>query len=199
MRTTKPVLLIDQDDVLAEYIKAVAEAFNQKYHTNFTTSDCDKWNLVEVFGTNVLEVMQEPELFRNLEPVQDALEVFERLYRSNLFEMYIVTAAQPTSVPAKALWLKEHLPFFPQERFIVCSVKYMVKGDYLLDDGMHNIRAFAKAGGTPIIFNRMHNNKEGREFERVYNWKEFEKFIINECYGKHKFYNDLNILEEEVV
>lgn len=56
--------------------------------------------------------MHRPKLFRELEPVANAIEVFERLYKSNLFEMYIVTAAHPSSVEPKHEWIKEYMPFF---------------------------------------------------------------------------------------
>lgn len=184
MSLNKPVLLIDQDDVLVEYIAAVVESFNQKYGTSFKTSDCKSWNLVSIFGEEIGTVMHEPELFRNLKPVKDAVETFERLYRSNLFEIYIVTAAHPRTVEAKYEWLKEHINFLPQSHIIVSSAKHMIKGDYLLDDGMHNIRAFKEAGGIPIVFNRPHNKEESKDFYNVNSWLEFEKFIMNECYER---------------
>ena len=178
MLAKKYTLLIDQDDVLAEYITGVVERYNEKYGTAFTANDCKTWDLYQVFGKEVDTVMHEPELFRNLQPVEDALQVFERLYRSGLFEMFIVTAANPACVEAKADWLKEYLPFFPKDRLIVCKHKYMIKGDFLLDDGMHNIEDFAKAGGMPIIFDRPHNRESSTKYHRVKSWLEFEGLIL---------------------
>lgn len=197
LQTRKPILLVDQDDVLAEYIKGVTAKFNEEYETDFTIEDCVDWDLVSIFGEQILEVMHRPELFRNLEPVPNALEVFERLYKSDLFEMYIVTAAHPSSVEPKHEWLKAYMPFFPLNRVIVCSAKHMIKGDYLLDDGLHNIRDFAEAGGTPIIFDRPHNRKEGIHYTRIENWVEFEEWIINECYPEH--YTHYFETEEDVI
>lgn len=182
LQKRKPVLLIDQDDVLAEYIKGVIEVFNERYQKDFKTDDCVKWDLVSIFGEQILEIMHQPELFRHLQPVEGAIETFERLYKSGLFEMYIVTAAHPSSVEAKHEWLKEYMPFFPQNHVIVCSVKYMIKGDYLLDDGLHNITAFKEAGGTSIIFDRAHNRQTTIDYPRISKWEEFEEWIINECY-----------------
>jgi 5'(3')-deoxyribonucleotidase len=196
MQLEKPVLLIDQDDVLAEYIKGVTESFNRTYGTHYHYQDCDRWDLTQIFGEDIVKVMHKPELFRHLEPVKDAIEVFERLYHSNLFEMYIVTAATPHTVGAKWEWIEEHLPFFPQNRFITCSAKFMIKGDYLLDDGMHNIEPFAKAGGEAIVFNRPHNAKAGKEFKRVYGWAEFEEWIL-EAYAGNSV--DALAFEERVV
>ena len=182
MNEKKITILIDQDDVLAEYIKGVTKAFNDKYKASIDAEECTSWNLYSVFGEEVETVMHEPDLFRHLEPVKNALEVFERLYRSNLFEMYIVTAANPKSVDAKFEWIKEHLPFFPEDRVIICKRKYMVKGDILLDDGMHNIEEFLESGGTPIIFDRPHNRHKGQGITRVRDWLTFERVIMEMCY-----------------
>ncbi|MHC1749185.1 MAG: hypothetical protein AB9856_12845 [Cellulosilyticaceae bacterium] len=181
----KPVLLIDQDDVLAEYIKGVTESFNEKYDTKFCPSECTTWDLTSVFGEDITKVMHEPQLFENLEPVPYALEVFERLYRSNLFNMYIVTAANPRSVEAKFTWLKKYLSFFPQEKVIICMNKYMIEGDYLLDDGMHNINDFEKVGKKAIVFERPHNVNLIKNHMSVKNWLEFERLIINMCYPNY--------------
>lgn len=182
MNKKKFTLLIDQDDVLAEYIKGVTTAYNNKYQANRDVEECTSWNLYSIFGEEIETVMHEPSLFRHLEPVKDALEVFERLYRSHLFEMYIVTAASPTSVEAKFEWIREHLPFFPEDRVIICKRKYMIKGDFLLDDGMHNIEEFLEAGGTPIIFDRPHNRHKGQGIIRVKDWLTFERVIMEMCY-----------------
>ena len=58
----------------------------------------------------------------------------------------------------------------------------MIKGDYLLDDGMHNIEDFAKSGGVPIVYSRPHNLNQGKEYYRVNDWKSFEQFILSQCY-----------------
>lgn len=182
MSKAKFTLLIDQDDVLAEYIQAVTNAYNQKYGAQISVDACTSWNLSTIFGEEVDTIMHDPALFRELEPTKDALEVFERLYKSGLFEMYIVTAAHPACVEAKFEWIRKHLPFFPEDRVIVCKRKYMVKGDFLLDDGMHNIEAFLENGGTPIIFERPHNKNQRKDIKRVRDWLSFERIIMETCY-----------------
>ena len=182
MNKEKITLLIDQDDVLAEYIKEVTRVYNEKYDTNITMEMCNNWNLHEVFGERIETVMHDPEIFRNLEPTKDAIEVFTRMYFSGLFEMYIVTAAQAGSVEAKHEWINNYLPFFPEEHIIICRKKSMIKGDYLLDDGMHNIEAFGSSGGTPIIYNRAHNLEFDTEYKRVSGWIEFERLILEQNY-----------------
>lgn len=180
MNQNKITLLIDQDDVLAEYIRGLLLAYNKKFSTTIQYDACISWDLHSIFGENVEEVMHEPDLFRSLEPVKDALLVFKRLFDSGLFDMYIVTAADPRCVEAKFEWIRRHLPFFPEDHVIICKKKYMIKGDYLLDDGMHNIEDFERNGGIPVIFERPHNKNKGDHLQRVTNWLSFERFIMNE-------------------
>ena len=191
MNQKKMTILIDQDDVLAEYIKGVTKAYNDKYDADIPVEACTSWDLHSIFGEEIETVMHEPELFRNLEPVEHAIEVFERLYKSNLFEMYIVTAAHPRSVEAKFEWIKEHLPFFPEDRVIVCKRKYVIKGDVLLDDGMHNIEAFLEKGGTSIVFDRPHNRHQGQGIMRVKDWLTFEKMVM-ELFYQYQVASDSN-------
>ncbi len=193
MNKSKITLLIDQDDVLAEYIKEVTRVYNDRYNTNITTDMCTNWNLHKVFGERIETVMHDPEIFRNLEPTKDAIEVFTRMYFSGLFEMYIVTAAQAGSVEAKHEWINNYLPFFPEEHIIICRRKHMIRGDYLLDDGMHNIEAFASSGGIPVIFNRAHNIEHESNHTRVSGWKEFERLILEQNYPEkiEEYYKEL--------
>lgn len=181
MADNKITLLIDQDDVLANYMGEVVAEYNKKYQTNIKQEDCTSWDLYAVFGKEIETVMHEPEIFRNLKPMPHAMEVFERLYKSDLFDIYIVTAAHPRSVEAKYEWIEKYLPFFPKNHIIVCSNKFMIKGDYLLDDGMHNIEAFAEVGGTPVVFERSHNAHREHGFKVVTNWLEFEAYIMDEA------------------
>lgn len=180
MTNKKVTLLIDQDDVLAEYMRALIATYNERYNTCIKEEDCISWDLYTVFGKEVDTVMHEPDLFRSLEPTQHALDVFGRLYHSGLFEIYIVTAAHPSTVEAKYEWIAKYLPYFPKNHIIVCSSKFMIKGDYLLDDGMHNIEDFTKAGGKAIVFDRPHNMSKAHNYPRISNWLEFEEYIMNE-------------------
>ena len=49
MKEEKYTLLIDQDDVLAEYIQGVTDAYNEKYDTCISADECVTWNLYPVF------------------------------------------------------------------------------------------------------------------------------------------------------
>jgi 5'(3')-deoxyribonucleotidase len=180
-----PRILIDQDDVLAWCVKGIADTYNRLNGTSFTPEDCTSWDLAKIFGTDIDDILDTPGLYRNLEPVKEGLEVFERLYRSGRYDMYIVTASRPNSYVEKIEWLQEYLPFFPLKNFIACQAKDAVWGDILFDDGAHNIRAFDGIGEA-IVLDRPHNRHlEG--YKRLYSWYEFEEYINKKFYGEENY------------
>jgi 5'(3')-deoxyribonucleotidase len=182
-----PRILIDQDNVLAKLIPGIVNQFNQLNGTNHQSEECIDWDLTKTLGPKVNEIFTKSGLFRDLEPVRGALEVFERLFKSGRYDMYIVSAAEPLSYSEKVDWIKEHLPFFPLKNLIVCHTKDAIWGDILLDDGAHNIKAF-EGIGEPVVFDMPHNRHlEG--YERVYDWYQFEKYINEKFYGCEEYEN----------
>lgn len=176
-----PRILIDQDDVLAMFVGGLVERYNERFGTNFTVNDCKEWNLENTFGERVWEIVNEKGFYRNLKPMPGALEVFERMYKSGRYDMFIVTASEPEAYVEKIQWIQHYMPYFDIDKyFIACKSKDAVWGDILLDDGMHNIEAFLGIGES-IIFNRPHN-QHLIGFKRVYDWYEFEQYIEQKFY-----------------
>jgi 5'(3')-deoxyribonucleotidase len=184
-----PRILIDQDDVLAYCVKGIADMYNKLHGTNLTPEDCRAWDLTETFGPGIYDMLETPGLFRNLEPVKEGIEVFERLYMSGRYDIYIVTAAHPSAYAEKIEWVRKYLPFFPLKNFIACQSKDAVWGDILFDDGAHNIEAFDGIGEA-IVLDRPHN-RHLQGYKRLYSWYEFEEYI------NRKFYGEVNYKGEE--
>lgn len=177
-----PRILVDQDDVLALFVDGLVKKFNKRFKTNYTPQDCNQWNLENVFGPEVWDIVHKKGFFRDLEPVPGAIEVFQRLYTSGRYDMFIVTASEPSAYMEKVEWLQHYMPFFSIDKhFIACKTKDAVWGDVLLDDGLHNIQAFIGIGES-IIFNRPHN-QHLIGFKRIYDWYEFEFYIENKFYS----------------
>lgn len=177
-----PRILVDQDDVLASFVGGLVKKFNERFGTNYTPQDCNQWNLEKVFGPRVWDIVHEKGFFRNLEPVPSAIEVFQRLYTSGRYDMFIVTASEPSAYVEKIEWLQHYMPFFSVDKhFIACKSKDAVWGDVLLDDGLHNIQAFIGIGES-IIYDRPHN-RHLKGFKRVHDWYEFEAYIENKFYS----------------
>lgn len=174
----KPILCLDQDDVLAQHNEEVIERYNKKYGTNFCSEDIISWDMTSIMGKQVEKIMFVPEMFKDLKIVDNCYDYLKILYESDLFEIFIVTAAHPASCGYKYNWVKEKLPFFNKKNMIFTNRKDLVNGDLLLDDGPHNIIAFKK---DVVIMDKPYNrNIEG--FDRITNWNQFPDLVLDKFY-----------------
>lgn len=65
----KPIILIDQDDVLAELVLYVLDKYNIKHNTNYSISDVTDWNIGSIINENIYEIMFDPKIYLKLEEV----------------------------------------------------------------------------------------------------------------------------------
>lgn len=175
----KPIIFIDQDDVLAKHNEKVVKEMNRIHGTHFTMADITEWDLISVLGEECKDIMFKPEFFETLEPMEYAIENLRVLNESNLFDIYIASAAHPSACHFKYKWFKENMPFLEKKQLIFISHKFLLNGDLLFDDAPHNIVAFKS--GEVVIFDKPYN-RYLTNFDRVKNWNEFSEYLINKFY-----------------
>ena len=76
--------------------------------------------------------------FRNLEPIENAIITFELL--KELYDLYILTAPSvwnPLSYTEKREWIEKYLGFEMCKKLILSPNKALLKGDFLIDDNIH--------------------------------------------------------------
>ncbi len=76
--------------------------------------------------------------FRNLEPMEDAIVSYKTLEEH--FDVYILTAPSvhnPLCYTEKREWVEKHLGFDVCKKLIISPNKALFKGDYLIDDNIH--------------------------------------------------------------
>ena len=100
-------------------------------------------------------------------------------------EVIIVTATPFDSAPEKISgWLFSHFPFLKWDQVIITGKKQLIRGDVLIDDGVHNLE-----GGdyVKILMTAPHNvsyNAAANGMIRVYDWPETERVIRRLAEGK---------------
>lgn len=180
----KPIILLDQDDVLAELVLYVLDVYNEKYNTNHTLSDITNWHIGSILGNKVYEIMFDEKIFLELKEVPLMKDCLKLLVESKLFDFQIVSAARPNTCNNKCIWIEKHLPFFNLENVNFSSNKHLFCGDVLLDDSPTNLQNFTL--GEAIIFDKPYNNEKDypklKNLKRVYNWLEFSEYILNKFY-----------------
>lgn len=172
VRKNKPVLAVDQDDVLAILLEAWLEAYNKDFGDNLTVQDITSWQISKIVKPEakhqIFDYLDIPEFMEGLRLKPGSQEYLKKL--SEHFEIFVVTAPKNyNGVVSKAKWLQRYFPFIPYENYVFTINKSIVHADFLVDDGVHNLEGFLS--GTPILFDAPHNQNEQR-FLRVKTWEE---------------------------
>lgn len=171
----RKTLAIDCDEVLANLVSPWIRSINEAEGDNVCESDITTWNIGRYFkcGKRVYDYLSY-DLFRNLPVVENSQRVVKDLM--DVYNVYIVSSATNNhdSLKAKMEWLEEHFPFIPASNIVLCGNKSIIKADYMIDDGIHNLEVF---DGQGLLFNAPHNQSEER-YTRVMDWNEIEKILL---------------------
>lgn len=186
---TKPIILIDLDDTVNDFAYTFWSNYNALYGENIDRFLVDSWNLQDFVRDDVdaYGLLRTPGLFRNI-PLKDyALEFMWRMHTQ--YEVYIVTdapsgtshcevATKGFSNPAddKRRWVAEHFPFIPQNNIIICSHKWMIAGDILVDDKPATFEKFRELGKHCILIDMPYNRHIETKY-RARNLREAEMMI----------------------
>lgn len=112
---TKPIVYIDMDGVLANFDKRVKE--------------------LEAQGFKAGSVFKHPEAYKDLEPIEGAIEAWHSLQEK--YETYVLSTpawSNPDSWSEKRIWVEKYLGKSAHKKLILSHNKGLVKGDYLIDD-----------------------------------------------------------------
>lgn len=117
------LLYIDLDGVVADFFSAMNAhplRYEPPYHENPDTI---------------------PGLFRNLEPIKDAIKSVNKLLDTEKHEVYFLSTApwnNPSAWTDKRVWLEEQFGESINRRLILTHRKDLLKGDILIDDRPNN-------------------------------------------------------------
>ena len=169
-------ILDDMDDTIEQLLKAWVDRANEKLHRNVALDDITGWNVAapypgisrgEIYG-----VTYEPGFWSGVEPMPGAAEALKH-FMDEGHEIFIVTATEIEHVEEKMKGLLfRYFPFLSWSQVIITCRKQMIRGDVLIDDGIHNLE-----GGDyqKILFTAPHNryyDAERNGMIRVNTWQE---------------------------
>lgn len=174
-------ILVDADGVLENLTSELPALLNEKYGTNVQFEKMREWGFSKVFPEltyeQIFSVELEETLYDRIRPIGDAPEYLKKLIDDGN-AVYIVTNTPYEAISLKMKKVMEHFfPFLTWENFIIASHKQMIKGDVLIDDGIHNL-----LGGDyhKILFDAPYNrdyDAEANGMIRVSSWEEIYKVI----------------------
>ena len=174
-------ILIDMDDTIEMLLKAWVSGVNRKYHRSVSYEEVSSWDVSSAFPglthDQVYDVPLEAGFWKTVEPIPGAAEAIQHFMEAG-HEVFIVTATPYESVTEKLTdVLFRYFPFLSWHQLIITSRKQLIRGDVLIDDGIHNLE-----GGDyiKILMTAPHNRSydaEANGMIRVHDWAEIEEVI----------------------
>lgn len=179
----KLTVLIDMDDTIECLLDAWIDALNKKYGRNVDPQEVNDWDVLKFYpglsNNNLYSVFREEDFWDKVVPKGEAVEYVRKIMDDG-HDVLIVTSSYYDDIGRKMRKvLFKWFPYIPWRNVIVASRKQMIRGDVLIDDGVHNLvgGAYAK-----ILMEAPHNrayDAEGNGMLRVKTWPEAYREVKN--------------------
>ena len=177
------IILVDMDDTIENLTEAWINYANKRFNTAVNAADVTAWDPSEAFPTvsheEMYALLLEDELYETVKPLDGAAYYLQKLI-SDGHEIFIVTSSPYQVMKAKMdSVLFGHFPFIDWKHVIITADKSLIKGDVLIDDGVHNL---ATGDYAKLLFTAPHNRSfdaEGNGMVRVNCWEEAYKKITD--------------------
>lgn len=161
--TKGPVILLDLDGVVADFIGKLLKTYNALYGTSFTHASVSDFMFEKCFdketASKMYALFNEPGFFADLQKLPGADEAVTGLLEIGHVEICTtppkIKAGEPAAagttkalnsyaVLDKLVWINEHYPQLSRH-VTLTNKKHLVHGVSLVDDGIHNIRPWCGA------------------------------------------------------
>lgn len=169
-------VLVDIDDTIEDLCGAWCRWLNERYGTFVKHEDITDWDVSKFFPSLTKEQVYEPlhddDFWYTIEPLPGAIKYLEMMLNDG-FNVYLCTSTDYRNVkPKYEAIIQRYFPFIDWRKIIVAHNKQMIKADFLIDDGTHNLE-----GGDyhKILMSAPHNksyNAELNDMIRVNSWEE---------------------------
>jgi len=174
-------VLIDLDDTIEDLLGAWVAWLNTQNGTKVNKDSVTKWDVAAFFPGIARDKVYEPiardDFWETVKPIDDAAAYIQKLMNDG-HRVLIVTASDYRTLRSKMeKVLFRYFPMFSWDDVIVTSHKQLVKGDVLVDDGVHNL-----IGGSyeKLLMDAPHNrafDAKANGMTRVKNWSDIYKII----------------------
>lgn len=175
----KRTIWIDQDSVLYDLHTPWLRMHNDEYPDHIATiEDHTSWDVDKACKAvgcpgNMRKYFDAPELWTEGIPIKDSQRVvFKWSQNKNIEVGVLTTAANGMCMPYKLAWLSGYYPYIKNVIMVNTHLKHMVRGDILIDDGLHNLEDWQ---GVGICYTQPWNKDV--EVLRAHNWSDVDKLV----------------------
>jgi 5'(3')-deoxyribonucleotidase len=134
------IIGIDMDDSIFDFIPSVLKKYNEAYNDNVQYEDITDYGIAKFLKPECKNIFQEfanDELFLNLEPKENAVEVITDLNKQH--DVYFISAGHPYTAKARDQILQKTFDWYKSKQLILCPPKKLMKVDLLIDDCIDNV------------------------------------------------------------
>lgn len=130
------------DDTIECLLPAWVDELNKKHGTNVDPNEIHDWSIQNAFPSLTTEQVYAPlfddQFWDNVKPMPGAIKYMSRLLADG-HDLYIVTNSHYKTLASKFdRVLFKYFPFIDLDHVIIAPNKQMIRGDVLIDDGVHN-------------------------------------------------------------
>lgn len=172
-------ILVDLDNVLYDLSTPWYKLHNAEHKHQLVFEDVDTWDVQEVCVKNNCSAdnysyFEYDSVWLEGDIIKDAFEYTKQLQEEGNEVVVLTTAVNDKSASLKLQWVREHIPHLRKDMMITTGhTKHWVKGDFLVDDGIHNLTSFTGCG----ILYAATWNKSNSSLIRANNWKHTYELI----------------------
>lgn len=190
MKNKDITILVDMDDTIEDLLGAWCKWLNEVYDTKVNPSDIKDWDISKSFPMlskkEVFEPLKYSTFWKSVKPKEDAVEYLNKLFELG-FEIYLVTSTHYENIEDKYFFIvQRYFPFINWDHMIIAANKSMIKGDFLIDDAVHNL---GKGDFQSILMTAPHNKDfpaERHNMIRADNWEQIYNLIVSYAREKTK-------------
>ena len=149
----KRKIFLDYDDVLVDCNGYAIRKLNSELNTSYTIYDVKEWGLLNNDLDRRLKYYSDPRFISEIPVLPGAREFVSTL--SKKAEVFIMTSVEHCCASARFAHVVENFPEILPGNILLGSRKDMIRGDFILDDGHHNLKNSQIA--CPVMFQRPWN------------------------------------------
>lgn len=189
-KTKRPLLLLDCDGVLSDFVGGVLEIVEDVTGLTFESEDVDQFDFCEALGIRgddarvIKRAIAEPGFCERLQPYEGARAGVIAL--QEIADVHVVTTpwhSSPMWTYERESWLWRHFKI-PFARVHHTDVKAMIPGDVLIDDRTSVVEAWRAAWPEKLAirWNTPHNASDKFDGVRTRDWSVVREIV--RCKGE---------------
>lgn len=166
----KKKLLVDMDGIIADFFTPLFRDYKRLTGETVVMDQILGWDMAKYVGQGevLIDLFHQPGFFLKLKPLPGAIWALKRL--SKRYDIIIASyACTPSAASEKVSWCKKHLPFISIDSLILCHRKELIRGDAIIDDGLHNAMGYRAAWPDSLVLGIAYPYNEDKK--KVFNFR----------------------------